>query len=842
MHTFIMRRLILSGSDVPLDDTDACCHYLTPLKEIYARKYMIDFEYVQVKNKPDGRHNEWVKIPLLQKFIKDYDEILWMGACATILNHNVNVFEFIKNAPESAWRRDKDICPIAYALVNSNTSHANSGIVLLDCRNKDAAKEFLNNWWNDLGNKECEQDSPWDQSVWNDVWAKDIKKASRLRISNICSSRELDANQVFINLDATFKDIRLAEAKRHFARKAFRKEKRIGIFVRQQNYYSNGCGQNCIFIKQSYEAAGYEVDLLIERDPSKPEVVAANIPYFYKDCAGIDYSKYQLIICGSFIPKQDVLTQIKAVGVKIAMFHPMNSFDACHNEHFVYKECTTTPPLFEANFKSFADEVWITENHKYAGHTYLEIINTNSIPCNIIPLSWSPLFTYMNGKIPMYTPRTSQKVDIVIIEPYLSYSKNAWMPLVIAKQLHKTGKLNKVYLFNAPNTESSKAMITSLDLPIKILPRMQINDIFNFFANPKNNEGNHVAFLSHQIHFPMNYAYYDIVNAGFPFIHNSHMLKNVGVGYYYDESISDAVSAIERSMTSHNIDTYLADAHVYFDKQSPYNETVVSRFVQLAQAPKVQIVVICANPARKIYMDKQLKSLDLKYPVHFFDAYTPANSTDYIKKGDIVVPNAQCCTRSHIAAIDWYVKQSNAPYVLVLEDDATLLRVGFSDELDKVLAAWKRQPTIDFISIGYLPNVVHGAPIRDKLHDFKKDGDLYWGIDTLSYTIWGAQAYVVMRKTAERMVEVLHKSTGAEVLADAISYIDRGYQLSNKIATIQPDSLLATYFNQGIVYPLLVVESAGPSTIWGGSRSWDAHFELGPKKKSDYYIESQSAV
>jgi GR25 family glycosyltransferase involved in LPS biosynthesis len=241
-------------------------------------------------------------------------------------------------------------------------------------------------------------------------------------------------------------------------------------------------------------------------------------------------------------------------------------------------------------------------------------------------------------------------------------------------------------------------------------------------------------------------------------------------------------------------------------------------------------------------MDKQLKSLDLKYPVHFFDAYTPANSTDYIKKGDIVVPNAQCCTRSHIAAIDWYVKQSNAPYVLVLEDDATLLRVGFSDELDKVLAAWKRQPTIDFISIGYLPNVVHGAPIRDKLHDFKKDGDLYWGIDTLSYTIWGAQAYVVMRKTAERMVEVLHKSTGAEVLADAISYIDRGYQLSNKIATIQPDSLLATYFNQGIVYPLLVVESAGPSTIWGGSRSWDAHFELGPKKKSDYYIESQSAV
>ena len=836
-----MKRLILTGSDISLDDVDACCHYLVPLTEIYAKKHSIDFEYVQVKNKPGGRHSEWVKIPLLHKFLTDYDEIMWIGPYATILNHDVNIFEFIKTAPESSWRRDTGILPIAYALVDkyAGAGRANSGIVMLDCKNKIAAKEFLNNWWNDLENKECEQKFPWDQSVWNDVWSKDIRKASQLRVSDVFSVSELEANQVFIHLIPTYKDIRLQEAKRHFARKAFRKEKRIGIFVRQQDYYSNGCGQNCIFIKQSYEAAGYEVDLLIERDPSKPDIVTVNAPYFYKDQAGIDYRTYELVIYGSFIPRQDISVQIRKAGVKIVMFHPMNSFDACHNEHFVYKERPSTLPLFEANFKTFADEVWVTANHAHTAHTYLETINMNAIPCKTMPLSWSPMFTYMNGKIHTYTPRTSQKLDVVIIEPYLSYCKNAWVPLVIAKQLHKTGKLNKVYLFNAPHTEHSKVMIAKLDLPVKFLPRMHINEIFEFFANPKNNDGNHVAFVSHQIHVPLNYAYYDIMNAGYPLIHNSQMLKDAGLGYHYDESIVEAISSIERSMTSHNIDTYLEHTRAYLKERDPYNETVINRFVQLAKAPKVQIVVVCANPVRKIYMEKQLQSLDLKYPVHFFDAYTPANSADYIKKDDKVPPTAQCCTRSHIAAIDWYVKRSDATYVLVLEDDATLLKDGFSDELDKVLAAWKRQPTIDFISIGYLPTTLCGSPISTKLHGLKKDGNLYWGLDTeTSFTIWGAQAYVVMRKTAERMVEILHKSTGAEVLADVISLIDRRYDLSNKAASIQPDSLLATYFNQGIVYPLLVVESAEPSTIWNVSRTWDAHFELGPKKKSDYYIET----
>jgi hypothetical protein len=93
-----------------------------------------------------------------------------------------------------------------------------------------------------------------------------------------------------------------------------------------------------------------------------------------------------------------------------------------------------------------------------------------------------------------------------------------------------------------------------------------------------------------------------------------------------------------------------------------------------------------------------------------------------------------------------------------------------------------------------------------------------------------------------RMASILHKSTGAELQTGVDAHIALGYSLANKKATIQIDALLPIYFNQAIAYPLLVVESAAPSTIWDESRKWNSYYDRGHKKESDYYQEARAAV
>lgn len=366
--------------------------------------------------------------------------------------------------------------------------------------------------------------------------------------------------------------------------------KRFGIVVRQQNYYSNGAGQNCVFMKDTLEALGYAVDFLVSAlNPELPTKPHPALPdsSTYIDVATIDPAAYSHILLGAAVLSSERLALLRAAKVRISMFNPCNPFDAFHNEHFLYKDRPASLPLFESKFKDFADDVWITGNH--AVHkTYLSVLNRQKIPMHVVPLVWNPLFIG-GASAPVYQPRPAKTnaYTIVIIEPNMGYCKSAWLPLMIAEKLHQDSpdRIQSVYLFNSPTHETATGMLDMLTLheagKLKRFARLPIHEILAFFANPASVGNSHVVFVSYQDHLPVNYAYYDVLYCGFPFVHNSPYLNDRGLGYYYHEvDVAKGVQAFQKAML-HDIDASLAKARAYLSTVHPTQKDVVSAFAKL---------------------------------------------------------------------------------------------------------------------------------------------------------------------------------------------------------------------------------------------------------------------
>jgi hypothetical protein len=586
-----MKRLILNIDNKTIG-TEGYWTYTASMVEAYAHIHSIPYKYHEIHESVLGRHVSWSRIAAVLKYIDDYDEILCITSAVSILNQSVNVFDYLKTAKESSWKRDASVKPTIYTVSNKphNPAHACAGIFLLDCSDKPRAKQVMEDWWNDVPEKKYETESPYEQSVWNLTWVNDTTKASYLRVADVWTAQEYEKNQVFIHLIDAYKHIRLNEAKKYFYRLAHAKQqvskKRIGIFVRQQNYYTNGIGQNCIFMMQSFEALGHPTDLLLSVvDKDKPSVVSQDIPYMYTSFDSVKPDDYCLFLFGASMPTDAHLERIRAAGVPTAAFNPNNPFDQFHNDAFLYtcRANKSLPP--EMMYHELTNDVWVTDNHAENATAYLDTLNRKKLRIHTIPLSWSPMFTKYRGTVPMYNDRTNAtKVNILIMEPNLNYCKSSWLPLVIAERLYQEdpGCIQKVYLFNAPESNASAMnMIKSLQLhkdgKLGYYSRMPINEILDFFAN-KETDCKAVC-LSHQTNMPMNYAYYDILYSGFPFVHNSSVLKDKSLGYYYDGvKVDQGVAALKTAIGTHNANQQRAAAHAYIDGYDPYDQNVLRAF------------------------------------------------------------------------------------------------------------------------------------------------------------------------------------------------------------------------------------------------------------------------
>lgn len=262
-------------------------------------------------------------------------------------------------------------------------------------------------------------------------------------------------------------------------------------------------------------------------------------------------------------------------------------------------------------------------------------------------------------------------------------------------------------------------------------------------------------------------------------------------------------------------------------------------------APTIQIIVVSCNEERKRLVTNQFKELGITIPYTFFDGYTPATSKEYLVDKHPTAPEfdtTQCCMRSHAGALHHYVTHyPESQFVLILEDDACLVR-SFEAELYQVMNRWLNHISeIDFVSIGYqLANTDSG-----KHTSLCSDSNLYWNLSGTDGTgnVWGAIGYLVKRSAALSMASVLHKPTSKELRESIDKFLreDRkGMQFANKIQRNQSDVLMSVGWRQAVVFPLLAIEMPIESTISPGVNNtsngiWENVFRLGSRKRDEFY-------
>jgi len=818
----MVKRLILCADNrSPYTEEDTYYKYCIGLSQVYAKKHNVDFIFDELKSVPDGRHWAWARILLFAKYYPKYDEIIWLDSDATILNHEIDVFSLLKTAPSSLWERDTYVEPILYACrdsPNRNDEDAKkvcTGILLLSCANKAKVKDMLNDWWNDLSDDKFKQGFPYEQSVINNVWRIHPVKRNYVKGLDLDTFFYDTDSQAFIHLTSNFylPKIQLHEAKKYVAKVKQNRKKKIGLFVRQQNFYASGCGQNCIFMRQSLELLGYTVDLLVENyDMKKSYLIAKDVAILYKDLNKVNINDYELFVFGSYVPSQQFRSLAEAKCIKTVMFHCMNSMDALHIDAFTYPKKEDGVPLFESNFHTLADEVWLTDHHVEETKTYIEVLNNYNVPVKAFPLIWSPLFVSPSRNPVYYESRTSPLVEFVIIEPNMSYWKNAWMPLMIAEHTNKHLKnLKMVNLFGAPDDITAiNDLQIAKEKKLTCFPRMQINEIVKLFAARTST----IIFLSHQYNVPLNYAYFDALATGFPFIHNSKKLLKQKLGYYY-ETLDEASSAVQTILSSHNPISERQKANLYLDTIHPGHTIVLQRFSDLLikneVISKIHVVILTVNKERKEWMEKQIKAIKLPFHVEFFQGYTAETSKEYLvskEKDAMETIGTICITRSYAALFnEWSTKSYD--YLITLEDDV-LLSKDFEKHVERAIDAWSKHPSLDYISLGINLSL---NPLE--LDTSKCTQNLYY--ENLPSN-WGAMAMMFTPNTVKAVAKALHFQTMKE-LQDSLTIFKSKKLYRNRTLYAQIDAILPTIYKQGILYPPIAIESTNFISSKDGSQN-----------------------
>ena len=226
----------------------------------------------------------------------------------------------------------------------------------------------------------------------------------------------------------------------------------------------------------------------------------------------------------------------------------------------------------------------------------------------------------------------------------------------------------------------------------------------------------------------------------------------------------------------------------------------------------LEIAVIC-TAKRRGFQEEQMAALALPWPVRLVDACTPEDSAEYCESMLSNPPrelrdyphraSVMCCTRSHTREWRRYANAvaagTAADFLLVIEDDVSLLQQGFAEALAEVIQVWERNShKVDVLQVGYLP--------RQPMHEMqmkreRKDGPLRWD---LRQHAWGTQAYLVPRRKAEFLAQ-MNADTCLETYQRGRALIAKRYGM---VVPVSPESdfLLTHTCRQGIVEPMLAIE------------------------------------
>lgn len=334
--------------------------------------------------------------------------------------------------------------------------------------------------------------------------------------------------------------------------------------VNDRTLFLNGLTQNILVLYELFESLGYTAYLL--------QAVTGAAAAGGSDGKKSFLSEYRPITTEAIVKQGMPVTIFLEVGMSIdAMTRGYLRSCGCRmaklylgNILNIDVETIQNHPSFFFNHHLVGDidEIW-TSPH-YAQHLdYAAILNRTPVDrARIVPYVWSPRFLEEYGRIRWTPPRNGSAVDLVVMDPNISFQKYAFYPLLLAEAYHRAHPewTGRVYVYNGDRLKLSanalNRFLPSLRLyragRVALLGRHTLHEILA--GHPS------ACFLTHQWNNAYNYMLLETMYCDYPVVHNSDGWMTYGYSYSIDRW-SDAVETVHRAVTGHRENLAVYRAH-----------------------------------------------------------------------------------------------------------------------------------------------------------------------------------------------------------------------------------------------------------------------------------------
>lgn len=343
--------------------------------------------------------------------------------------------------------------------------------------------------------------------------------------------------------------------------------------------WANGACQNIIFLYQLLKASEIVEDVILvswgpEKRSTPPEgfmIGDLGLKFAYIEDI---INELDVLIEGTLVIEPEKIERVRKNGGKVVNYKIGNDL-IMDMEYVLFNK-----PAGRVYNGAHFDSVWTLPHHENTCRSYFSTLYR--CPTYVVPMIWSPIFCdkviarlEQEHNITFgYKPDLSiKRKRIASFEPNINVVKTSFIPILIAEQAYRMQpeKIKNVYMCNTFDKKDNPTFFNFIgytdlvrDNVMTVEARYQMPDFLSRYVD---------IVLSHQWENGLNYAYFDALYGGYPFIHNSKFLPK-GVGYYYDQFDADQgakllLDVIENHDKQHT--EYVKRANEYLDSLLPTN-------------------------------------------------------------------------------------------------------------------------------------------------------------------------------------------------------------------------------------------------------------------------------
>lgn len=350
-----------------------------------------------------------------------------------------------------------------------------------------------------------------------------------------------------------------------------------------QAVWGSGITQNVLFLYRLLHLSGaFNEVVLVDLAQEQPVTVTKQIAGYPFDCVNAAYAAERLdvlIEVGTQLWEHTAL-RVRERGGRIVSLRCGNAFIDEIMGSLTGTPVIAVPPV------SY-DAVWVLPMHVKHSKALLEVtLRTRAME---LPYLWEPDFVEAQKQaVQQTTPdfhfgyQPGRKIrNIAICEPNISPVKMFQIPLLACEQAYRQDPthIGHVYVMNAwqlKDREPFIRFVNRLDLMMSGVAsfegRMDIVHLLASYAD---------VVVSHQWDNGLNYLYLDALYGGYPLVHNSEFIRDVGY-YYPDSDAIEGARQVQRALSEHDLNLEYARLQNMrlFSRYSIYNRLNQQAYVQ----------------------------------------------------------------------------------------------------------------------------------------------------------------------------------------------------------------------------------------------------------------------